>query len=157
MHCLHNKISHGGKARRGVQARHPIPAQFTLPPHPPFGFDHIPPPLGFNHIPPHGTLASIRPQPAPGPGPTPGLGPQRTAPSLGLGRRGRLALCAAATHRPRIVWLRGNPPRAVAQLGSALRSGRRGPGFKSRQPDHQTKYAVLGENEVQIGSHRLAA
>ncbi len=25
--------------------------------------------------------------------------------------------------------------RAVAQFGSALRSGRRGPGFKSRQPD----------------------
>ena len=37
----------------------------------------------------------------------------------------------------RIIGLRGNPPRAVAQLGSALRSGRRGPGFKSRQPDHQ--------------------
>ena len=35
----------------------------------------------------------------------------------------------------RIIWLRGNPLRAVAQLGSALRSGRRGPGFKSRQPD----------------------
>src|SRR6266508_3968259 len=26
--------------------------------------------------------------------------------------------------------------RGVAQLGSALRSGRRGPGFKSRLPDH---------------------
>jgi hypothetical protein len=25
----------------------------------------------------------------------------------------------------------------VAQLGSALRSGRRGPGFKSRLPDHE--------------------
>ena len=28
-----------------------------------------------------------------------------------------------------------SPLRAVAQFGSALRSGRRGPGFKSRQPD----------------------
>ena len=28
------------------------------------------------------------------------------------------------------------PVRGVAQLGSALRSGRRGPGFESRLPDH---------------------
>jgi hypothetical protein len=39
----------------------------------------------------------------------------------------------------RIGGLRGNSLRAVAQLGSALRSGRRGPGFKSRQPDHTAR------------------
>ena len=31
----------------------------------------------------------------------------------------------------------------MAQLGSALRSGRRGPGFKSPQPDHPFKESSL--------------
>ena len=42
--------------------------------------------------------------------------------------------------------------RAVAQFGSALRSGRRGPGFKSRQPDHESE-----EVQRSTGPHRLAA
>ena len=46
-------------------------------------------------------------------------------------------LVVAVRAPTRIIGLRGNSLRAVAQLGSALRSGRRGPGFKSRQPDHQ--------------------
>ena len=48
------------------------------------------------------------------------------------------------------VWLRTGSvryavealTRGMAQLGSALRSGRRGPGFKSRQPDHVVVFAV---------------
>ena len=48
----------------------------------------------------------------------------------------------------RIGGLRGNSLRAVAQLGSALRSGRRGPGFKSRQPDHHD--ASRGEVQAPI-------
>ena len=57
-------------------------------------------------------------------------------------RRSRRHLTSASCTRPapatRIIGLRGNSLRAVAQLGSALRSGRRGPGFKSRQPDHHS-------------------
>jgi hypothetical protein len=38
--------------------------------------------------------------------------------------------------RPALVTLLSRICRAVAQLGRALRSGRRGRGFKSPQPDH---------------------
>ena len=43
-------------------------------------------------------------------------------------------------------------PRGMAQLGSALRSGRRGRGFKSRYPDHLEQVGDLHFSEVWIAS-----
>ena len=43
----------------------------------------------------------------------------------------------AAPRRPWARLCRGSRPRGVAQLGSALRSGRRGRRFKSCHPDHR--------------------
>ena len=51
--------------------------------------------------------------------------------------------------------------RGVAQLGSALRSGRRGRGFKSRHPDRVVdeivfcRDAILSNSEVLMASVRL--
>ena len=44
--------------------------------------------------------------------------------------------------------------RAVAQFGSALRSGRRGPGFKSRQPDHSLSRSHPSRSVRATGARR---
>lgn len=69
-------------------------------------------------------------------------------------RRGKYLLCLC----------RYSLPRGVAQLGSALRSGRRGRGFKSRHPDQrkcwyaaekwQSVFLIFGSREY-LGDKKM--
>ncbi len=62
--------------------------------------------------------------------------PRVTQYRTGQERSARYSVGSARGYNYEVPKGRGRKRRGVAQLGSALRSGRRGPGFESRLPDH---------------------